>query len=250
MTLLAVERIKLFSIRSPKWCMALAIVLTVGVAAIISVLPRGVPGAPPLQLVETQEGRSLGLLVIMVMAALAVTSEYRFGTIRASFQATPNRIAVLLAKTAVVGVVALIIGEIAAFASWALASVVAPSPQLAIRSADDWRLVAGLGLVFAVAAVLAVAVGILLRHTAGALSLIMGWWLLVESLVAAIPRVGPEIQQWMPFVAAGRFLEVSDSAEFARPDVPLGPWGSLAYFAAIAAGLLVLALVTAQRRDA
>jgi len=41
---------------------------------------------------------SLGLLVIMVMAALAVTNEYRFGIIRTNFQAAPHRSAVILAK--------------------------------------------------------------------------------------------------------------------------------------------------------
>ena len=42
----------------------------------------------------------------MVMATLAVTTEYRFGTIRATFQAVPNRTRTLLAKTTVVALFA------------------------------------------------------------------------------------------------------------------------------------------------
>lgn len=248
MTLLAVERIKFFSTRSPWCCMALALVLTIGFAALIASMAHGVPDIR-LRLSTIQAGYQFGLMVVMVMGTLAITTEYRFGTIRASFQATPNRTAVLLAKTTVVAIVALIIGEVAAFASWAVASVLTPNVNLAIRTADDWRVVAGVGPVFAVGAALAVAVGILLRHTAGAVSLIMIWSLLVESLVAVIPKVGIDIQKWMPFTAAGRFLSET-SAGPVRPDVPFGPWGSLAYFAAITAGLLVVALFTAHRRDA
>ena len=49
---------------------------------------------------------SFGVMVLMIMAALTVTSEYRFGVIRSSFLAVPNRSKVLLSKTALVGVYA------------------------------------------------------------------------------------------------------------------------------------------------
>ena len=43
------------------------------------------------------------MLVLMIMAALAITSEYRFGTIRTTFQAVPNRASVLIAKAGLIG---------------------------------------------------------------------------------------------------------------------------------------------------
>lgn len=246
MTLLAVERIKLFSTRSPWWCMALALALPIGFSGLFAALFSAQAGGPALPLLLTQSGSRFGLIVMMVMATLAVTTEYRFGTIRTSFQATPNRTAVLLTKTAVVAVLSLLIGEIAAFGSWALAIVLAPKSDLALRTAEDWREVAGVGLVFAVGAILAVAVGILLRQTAAAVTLIMVWSLLVESLVQLIPKVGDVIHQWMPFAAADAFLSpVRESAP-----MPLSPWGSLLYFLAISAGILVVSLVVANRRDA
>lgn len=247
MTLLAAERIKLFSTRSPWWCMALALVLTMGFAGLIASLFAAEAVGRPLPLSMTQSGYQFGLMVVMVMATLAVTTEYRFGTIRASFQATPNRTAVLLAKTTVLAALALIIGEIAAFGSWALAVVLAPKSDLSLRTAEDWRLVAGVGLVFAIGAILAVAVGILLRHTAAAVTLIMIWSLLVEPLVSVIPKVGNGIHDWMPFTAAGRFLSPTPPPII---DPPLGPWGSLLYFVAISVGLLAVAVVLACRRDA
>jgi ABC-2 type transport system permease protein len=104
--------------------------------------------------------------------------------------------------------------------------------------------VAGAGLVFAVAAVLAVAVGILIRQTAGAVSLLLVWVLLAEHLVGLIPDVGQDISRWLPFMNANQFLTGE------MPGMPFGPWGSLAYFAALAAGVLAVALVAADRRDA
>jgi ABC-2 type transport system permease protein len=244
MSLLAVERIKLFSTRSPWWCMVVALALTIGFAALIA----GMSGGNfPLTLPMTQFGVKFGLLVVMVMAALAVTTEYRFGTIRATFQAVPNRVAALTAKTAVVGALALVLGEVASFGSWAVAKLMVPDAALAISTADDWRQVAGVGLVFTFGAIIAIAVGILLRQSAGAITLLLIWSQLVETLVVLIPEVGVDIQKWLPFTTADRFLTAAGEAP---TDAPFGPWGSLAYFGAVACGLLIAALVVAHRRDA
>ncbi|RCW47132.1 ABC-2 type transport system permease protein [Halopolyspora algeriensis] len=244
MTLLAVERIKLFSTRSPWWSMFLALGLTIGFAAMMA-LQSGPEF--PLTLSMTQVGRQFGILVVLVMGVLTVTTEYRFGTIKATFQAVPNRTAALLAKTALIAVLALLIGETAAFGSWGVAQVVAPEADLAITTSEQWRMLVGLGPIFAGSAVLALAVGVLIRQTAGAVTLVIAWSMLVEGLVGMIPTIGEDIQNWMPFMMANHFLTGSagDSS-----DMPLGPWGALAYFVAIAVGMLIIALITAHRRDA
>jgi ABC-2 type transport system permease protein len=245
-TLLDVERIKLLSTRSPWWCAIVALGLTIGFTSLIAAYSDF-----PLTVPATQFSYQFGLMVVMVMAALAVTTEYRFGTIKATFQAVPDRIAVLGAKTAVVAAFALIIGLAGAFGSWGAAQALAPSESLSLNSADAWRQVAGVGPVFAAGAILAVAIGILLRQTAGAVTLILVWSQLVETLIVMIPSAGPDIQKWMPFTMASHFLRASGSpAMDAAEDMPFGPWGSLAYFAAIAVALLALALETARRRDA
>lgn len=246
MTLLAVERIKLFSTRSPWWSTFLALALTIGFAGLMA---SQVGPSFPLTVSMTQAGYQFGLMVVMVMAALAVTTEYRFGTIRATFQAVPNRTGVLLAKTSVVAALALVIGEIAAFGSWGVARVLAPSSDLAIATAEQWRQVAGVGLVFVGGAIFAIAVGILIRQTAGAVTLLLIWSMLVESLISLIPTFGADVQQWMPFTSAGRFLS-GGGPMGAASEAPLGPWASLVYFFAMAVGMLIIALIAANRRDA
>jgi ABC-2 type transport system permease protein len=253
MTLLAVERIKLFTTRSPMWCTLVALVVTVGFAALIA----GVDSESPVTIASTQFGYGFGLVVIMVMAALAITTEYRFGTIKATFQAIPNRTATLLAKTAVVALFAALIGEVAAFGSVAISKLIKSGADLGVNTAFEWRATAGIGLVYAAAAVIAVAVGLLVRHSAGAVSLVLIYSQLVESLVALIPKVGDDIQKWMPFYVANRFLTGDPDptgrlvAEGPPPSAAtLSPWWAAAYFVGFAVVLLIIALVTANKRDA
>ncbi|MCP2262337.1 ABC-2 type transport system permease protein [Streptoalloteichus tenebrarius] len=250
MNLLAVERIKLFSTRSPWWSMLAALVLMLGMSTLFAAVLE--PGA--LEVAATQVGYDLALMVVMVMATLAVTTEYRFNTIKVSFQATPRRSAVLLAKTVVVAVLAGLLGEIAAFGSWGLARLVRPEADLRIDTAAEWRQVAGVGLVWALGAVLAVAVGALLRQTAGAVTLLLVYALLVESLVGLIPKVGQNIRRWLPFTHANHFVrgggQPAEGGQENALSLPFGPWGSLAYFAGVVLVILVLALVTVNRRDA
>ena len=253
MTLLAVERIKLFTTRSPMWCTLAALAVTIGFAALIA----GVDTDNLPTIASTQFGYSFGLVVIMVMATLAITTEYRFGTIRATFQAIPNRTATLLAKTTVVAGFAALVGLVAAFGSVAISKLIQSSADLNINTAFEWRATAGVGLIYAAAAVIAVAVGIMIRHSAGAVSLVLIYSQLVESLVVLIPKVGDNIQQWMPFYVANKFLtgdpDVTNRLPGEGPPAsvtPLSPWGAAAYFAGFALVLLVIALVTANKRDA
>ncbi|MDA3630467.1 hypothetical protein OU415_33915 [Saccharopolyspora sp. WRP15-2] len=238
MTLLAVERIKLFSTRSAWWCSALVLALTIGFAGLFA------SQLDQMTVSMTQVGHQFGLMVVLVLATLSITTEYRFGTIRSTFLAVPNRTAALAAKTVLVALVALVLGEIAAFGSWGVSNLLSPNADLALTTADDWRMVAGVGLVFAIGAVLAVAVGALLRQTAGAVTLLLIWSLLLENLVGMIPTIGEDVQKWMPFNHASNFLASGGDG------MPLGPWGSLGYFAGVVLAIWVVSLVVVQRRDA
>lgn len=245
MTLLAVERIKLLSTRSPWWCAIITLALTIGFTAMVA----GSASSVTLQLALASQ--KFGLMVVMVMGALAVTTEYRFGTIRTTFQAIPNRTAVLVAKAVLVGLIALVLGEITAFGSLGTAAVLSPDPELALSGPEQWRQVAGIGPMYALSAVLAVAIGILVRHTAGAVSVVLLWPLLAESMIALIPGFGQKVYAWLPFVMADKFLTGTEEVSGRVPaHMPLGPWAALAYFAAVSVGMLVVALRVANRRDA
>lgn len=253
MSVIAVERIKLFSTRSPWWCMVVAAVLSIGLSALfIGLTPA--EQKPHATIMESQFGAQLSQMVMMVMAALAITTEYRFGTIRTSFQAVPQRAALILGKTSVVAALAGLVGVIASFGAWAIGDLINTSADLSINTAADWRMLAGRGLVFALSAVIAVAVGLLIRQSAGAIAILLIWPLLLEQLVQIIPKVGDDLNRWAPFSMANSFLfqgaatgpaTGEDAASYA-----LGPWWSLLYFAGWAAALMAIALFSASKRDA
>jgi ABC-2 type transport system permease protein len=241
--LVAAERIKLLSVRSPWWCAGVAVVGVVGLTALLT-LTAPDDAAAGVSATGGNPFLQFALVVVLVMAAVAVTTEYRFSTIRRTFEAVPNRTAAMLAKAVVVAAAGAVVGLLTSFAAWATVWLLWPEAGFALRTADAWRVVAVPGLVFAAGAVLALAVGILVRQTAAAVSIVLVWTLLVEQLVQIIPGVGEDIYRWMPFVNAANATTMGD------PEMPFGPWGSLAWFAAVAVAVLVAALAVANRRDA
>ncbi len=255
MHLLAVERIKLLSTRTPWVCALLAIVLTAVVAALV--VGGASESSLPPTVASTQFGYRLGLVVVLALAALAVTTEYRTGTIRTTFQAVPRRTPALLAKAAVVAGFAFLIGEVSAFGAWGVSRLIAPD-DLALDSAADWAIVAGTGVVYALAAVAAVGAGLLIRHGAGALALVITYALVVEDLVTLIPHAGAAIHRWLPLNVVTKFLSDTGQANGGRDggnanvlsDSPLNPGWALAYFAAFALIVLAAGITTAKRRDA
>lgn len=253
MTLLAVERIKLFSTRSPWWCIGLAIVISVGIGALATALSGGAD--LPTTVGATQVGYNIALTVVLILAVLAATTEYRFGTIRATFLAAPDRTKVVLAKTALVTIVCGLLGEFTAFTAWGAGVLIKRDADLAIDTGQEWRFVAGVGLIYALSAVLSVAIGLLVRQTAGAVSIVLVYSIALETILLILPRIGDDIAPFLLFINANHFL-TSGAGEAAGEgagqglDMHWGPWGALAYFAAVAFAFLIAAIVVVNRRDA
>lgn len=250
--LLAAERIKLLSTRSPWWCGAIVVALLVGLTALAASFIEPGDGSPWWSISGIG---TLPTAVVAALGALAATGEYRTGTVRTTFLAAPGRVCPLVAKAVVLAVAAAVLGWIASFAAWGLARVVAPQADLALAGSAQWRAVAGVGAVYAVVAVLAVAVGIALRHTGGAITLLMAWIFAGEPVLATLPRVGTDIAIWLPMRNLTRFLVVG----VAEPDPTrsffgereyLGPWAALGCSAAVALVLLAIAIGVSRRRDA
>lgn len=248
MNVLRAERVKLASTRAPWICSAIAVAASLGFAVVFIVLGGD---QIPVTVGTTQTASSFGRTVVLVMAVLAAATEFNWGTIRTTFQAVPRRVPALLAKATVVGAWSAVLGLVIGFGSWGLGLLLEPGAELALRTAADWRMVAGQGPIFLLTGVLGVGVGLLLRSTGLALGVTLVWTQLVEGLVFLVPRVGPDIYQWMPFFAASQFVGGGITASaLALGEPPLSPAGYGAYFAAIAFALLAAGTLVATRRDA
>lgn len=192
-------------------------------------------------------GMQFASAVILVLAALAVTSEYRFGTIRTTLQAQPSRARVLWTKAGVIALVAFAIGEVAAFATFGVARLFDTTGVLVLNSADDWRLVAGYGVAYALFGIIAVAVGSVIRQPAGAVTFLLVWSLALEPLVTLIPGVGDDIYRYLPFVNGTLF---AGDAQITGVTDPLSTLGSLGLLTGFAFAMLALATAVLRRRDA
>ncbi|WP_163507144.1 hypothetical protein [Fodinicola acaciae] len=252
MNVLHAEGIKLTTLRSTWWCLAAAPVLALVFAGGFTAAAR--QSGTAVTIATSQTGRPTAMMAILVLAATFVASEYRFGTIKTSFIAVPGRAPVLIAKAAITAIAAGAAGVVTAFAAWAFVAVLAPGGAPALDTEPALRAVAGTGLVFAIAAVIATAVAALVRTTAAAVAIVLLEPILLDRIIGLIPIVGPRIQPWMPFTAAENFLAAGnpkvDGGQFDPATLPYHPWLAAAYAVAAAIVLLLLAIKVTQSRDA
>ncbi|MCP2277381.1 ABC transporter permease [Nocardia amikacinitolerans] len=266
MGVLAAERIKLTSTRSPWWCAALTVVFALGITALFSLLlnvsmnayqddPTIAPEPPYAENVMAGLGITgvsfipgFGYILIMILAALAVTSEYRFGTIKATFLAAPHRSTVLVTKASMIAVGAAVLSAILTFLSFLILKALTDSDvgsKLSLTD-GDLKVFYAVPIFAALVVFLSVGVGALVRQSAGALSLLIVWPVLIEPIIGAFGKYGRNIQVFLPFQNANRFLGLEDTG------LPWhwGAWPALLYFAAFVAIVFGAALVVVNKRDA
>ena len=207
-------------------------------------------------------GLFVGLIVVIVLGALFMTAEYRRGLIRTTLAASPRRGRVLAAKVLVLGSVTFAVGLVAT-------TIAVPLGEHLLRVNGNYlypvgvlsevRVVAGTAALLALAAILALALGTVLRRSAGAIVAVIAAIVLPNVLVitAALPLAA---SQWLLRLtpAAGlaiqqtltAYPQVDYAYSPARGYFPLAPWAGFAVLCAYAALALGLAVVLLRRRDA
>ncbi len=231
-----------------------------GTGDIAPLVPGG--GAGPTATIEGHLlGVFTGLIVIVVVAAMFITAEYRRGLIRTTLLAIPRRGRVLAAKAVVIGAAAFLAG-LAAVAVAVVGGVRISRAEgqyvLPVSGFTEVRVVAGMAALLAVAAVLALAVGAILRRSAAAIAAVIVGIVLpyilgtssvlpvgaAEWLLRVTPAAGFAIQQSIP-----RYAHVA--AAYGPPDYfPLSPWAGFAVLCGYAAAAMAVAFVVLRRRDA
>lgn len=243
------ERIKLSTTRAPLWSAGAAAVLSLCLAALQGTTAYGAAPLPPE---KAAIGVAVfGVPVLMVVAAMTVTVEYRSGMIRTTFMATPNRTMVLISKAVLTAGFSAAYTAVMAVGAVVVARLTAPTlagSNLSLTAPETWRLVGALALYAALAAVLGVGVAALVRHTAGAVAVLLLWPLLVEPVLGNLPRIASEVGPYLPFANAFVFIDV----QWLYPVYAMswGAVGSLVYFAAVVAVVFGAAIAVLNARDA
>jgi ABC-2 type transport system permease protein len=145
-------------------------------------------GASPLSLALF--GVQFAMIALGVLGVLTASGEYTTGLIRSTLAAVPTRLPVLWAKAAVYGGLAFVVGTVGAFGAFLIASGVLSDTSIAMSISDTGvvRSLLGVGVYLGLVGMAGVALGALLRSTAGGISALVGTFMLVPVLMSLLPE--------------------------------------------------------------
>ncbi|WP_222265850.1 ABC transporter permease subunit [Modestobacter marinus] len=245
------EWVKFWSVRSTFWSIAMLFVLGAGLTVLVCAtsaewLASSDADESPAAFVTW--GMMFAQITAVALGTLIVTTEYGTGMIRATLAASPRRGSVLAAKAVVLTGTLLVAGTVTAFAGYLGGNWFLDREGIGIALSEDGvlRAMVGSGLYLAGLGLFAMAVGLLIRHTAAALSIVLALVFVVGNMAFLLPGSwGEYIAKLLPGNAGGG---IATPVSF-NPQL-LGPWTGFAVFAAETAALLIAAYVVFRRRDA
>jgi len=257
--LMLAEWTKIRSVRSTAWTLILFVILTVGLTGLFSWVtvanwtgPRA--GARDARILADPvgfifgAGIGLGQLTICVLGVLVISTEYSTGVIRASLLAVPKRLPMLAAKVAVFAVLMVVISEVVAFGSFFVGSAILHSRvSVSLTGSGVLRATLGAGLYLTVLGLLALAVGSLIRHTAGAISTVIGIVLVLPILTGLLPDewFWNHLNAYLPEQAGSLIYAVHQSNTQL-----LSAWEGFGVLCLWVAVLLAIGAYLLKRRDA
>ena len=246
--LLASEWTKFRSVRSTYWSLLVAVVTPVAVSAVVAFAFTSArnQGPPPDPLLPEVISLEYAVIAVSVMGVLAFSAEYSTGLIRVTFSAAPRRRAVLAAKAVVLAVVTLAAGELVAFVSfWLVQAILAGHGQgVSLGYPGVAGAVLSAGLLLCVCALLGLALGAIVRHTAGGIAATVAV-ILVPGILALLPA------PWNGRLGRFTLLDAARQVSALHPAADLlSPGWSLLVLLAWPAVALAVAAVLITRRDA
>ncbi|MGW2288076.1 ABC transporter permease [Streptomyces phaeochromogenes] len=230
------EWAKFWTLRSTLITLGVAVFLLVLFGAIASftyspdaVATGGPPGpgsgdgdSDPVSLALT--GVSFAQLAIGVLGVLLAAGEYSTGMIRSTLAAVPRRLPVLWSKAAVIGPIALVLTTLGALAAFQLGTFGLDGERIALSLSDDGvlRSLVGAGVYLGLVAVFGVALGVLLRNSAGAIAALVGVLLILPGLASLLPDSWYDtLSPYFPSNAGSAVYALHESSDALSPGVGL-----------------------------
>lgn len=250
------EWAKFWSLRSSWITLGVAVFLLIALGAIASATyspDATVTNGPPGPGSGTQDAVSLALLgvtfaslAVGVLGVLLSAGEYSTGMIRSTFAAVPRRLPVLWTKSAVIGATALVVSTAGALAAFQFGTLGLHGEKIALSIGDSGvlRSLVGAGAYLALVAVFGVALGALLRSTAGAIATLVGILLILPGLASLLPSsVHYKVTPYLPSNAGEAVYALHRAAH------TLSPGAGIAVFAGWVALTLAAAAWRLARTD-
>ena len=248
------EWTKLRTVRSTMWALVLTVIAIIGLGVLLSAIVVGhwdhrslseITGFDPL--LYNFAGLNVAQLSIGVLGVLVMTSEYATGVITLTLGATPQRRLLLGAKVVTFSVMVAVVSLISCVTVFFVCQALLASKHAGVSITDPGILRAVLGgaVKMVLIGVIAVGVGAIVRHTAGAVAVLFAILLIIPGLVQLLPQPwNNDITLYLPSSAGAAM-----SAVVHFPNL-LGPTAGFLVLLAYAAATLGVALVLLVRRDA
>jgi ABC-type transport system involved in multi-copper enzyme maturation permease subunit len=206
-------------------------------------------------------GIFFGLVILVVIAAMFMTVEYRRGLIRTTLAASPRRGRALAAKAAVIGLATFVLGTVTVAVAVTVGIGVSRHGGeyvLPVSLARELQVIVGTGAMLAVASVLALAIGAILRRSAAAVAAVIV--IITGPYIFGVAGVLPAgVSEWVLRITPAAAFAIEQSVpqyhqvlgQYGPPDYyPLAPWAGFAVLCAYAAVALGFATYLLRRRDA
>jgi ABC-type transport system involved in multi-copper enzyme maturation permease subunit len=252
------EWTKIRSVRSTLWSILAMAGIAIGLNAVINYfsITRSwdtMPADEQARILQAPLGdilagpMSVAQFAVAVIGVMAISAEYATGMIRSTLQAQPRRLTMLGAKLAVLGALMFVVGEALSFGAFFVGKlVIGANVPIELGDPGVLRAVFGAGLYITVLALFSFSFALILRHTAGAITAVLGLLLIVSQLTSLLPgTVGRHIHAWMPNNAGYLILE-----QHPDPSELLTPWQGLGVFIGWTVLLLLFGAYLLRRRDA
>jgi ABC-2 type transport system permease protein len=245
--LLRSEWIKLRSVRVNYVLLIIAAAFPIIVVALINALTGDVDDISDNIAGNITGTMLVTVLLVGVVAALNLTSEYSHNTIRVTFAATPQRVNVLLAK-AIVNVVfcAVFVGIVELICFGIGRGIVSARDGKPELTGSDKAAMLGLIGLTVLLVLLAYGLGMVIRNSPATIVTFILWPLLLESIVRGILSAAgvDNPTPWLPYQSA--FTMANPDPEPSDP----GRLRAGLFLLLIVVGLLIIGTVANDRRDA
>lgn len=246
-TALRSEWIKLTTLRSNVTILALTPIIGVLLSFILAVFVKIDPDTNnPYNIAETFVFSTWFTTVLAAIAGILMfTSEVQHGTIAAAVTAQPARWVTVAAKTTIAACFGLAMGALGMIGglSGALLGGLESGDTSAMPAKALWGL-----FVATLAPLLGLGVGMILRHSAAAVSILLVWVFVVENIIRTL--IPANVHRFLPFSAANGLLGTAtgtDSAEMIAAE--LSKVQDAFLFGGYAAAALTVGAVLLYRRD-
>ncbi len=189
----------------------------------------------------------LSALLLGVVGALNLTSEYSHGTIRTTFAAVPQRTNVLLVKAVVAVVATMTFAALTMLATYGIGSVILSGRNANLSLDGNGRnALMGLVILCGLLSLLGYGLGLLIRNSAATVAILVLWPLLLETIANVVLQAAgvDNPLPWLPYQSAFVML----NTDLGHGD-PSRLHGGL-YLGSVAVVLIAIGIVVNERRDA